>query len=248
MAVALLAGLFPSPLAWGAGKEFHAPPDLPPAAVQAPPSAPWLNASATELVRNGGFEQGLSFWNTWIQPGSMGDWFYSSGNVTPQSGLLIPGPPIGTRQGIADMVGPGTEILYQDVAIPPLASAELNLIIWYRNVADSFANAPGLDYTISPNQQFRIDIMDPEAPEIDTGSGVLLNVFQTDPSMPLMQPYMALNANLDQFAGQTIRIRLAVAANLYFCPVGVDAVSILAEVPVPATATSWGMAKARYRR
>jgi hypothetical protein len=146
------------------------------------------------------------------------------------------------------MVGPGTEILYQDITIPPLASAQLNLIMWYRNVADSFATSPGLDYTVTPNQQIRIDIVDPGAPEPDTGSGVLLIVFQTDASMPLVQSYTVLTANLDQFAGQTIRLRFAVAANLFYCPVGIDAVSILAETPVPSSATSWGATKARYRR
>src|SRR5207248_4377598 len=71
----------------------------------------------------------------------------------------------------------GTHILYQDVAIPPNAtSILLQFRLYYENFAeenaqrqggftDPFAN-PTLDYSNfnNPNQQIRVDIMNPAAP------------------------------------------------------------------------------------
>jgi len=144
------------------------------------------------------------------------------------------------------MTGPGTHILYQDVTIPPLATAQLNLVLWYNNYASLFASPATLDFNVFPNQQFRIDIMNPAAAIDDVGAGVLLNVFATGPASPFAIGYTPISANLNAFQGQTIRLRFVEVDNQLWFNVGVDAVSIQAEPLVPVMPATWGSLKALY--
>ena len=208
------------------------------------PASPWMTPAAVELVTNGGFETGGLGWSTVIA--GSGQWFVLSGTVAPISGSTIPGPPEGTFQAVVDQSGPGTNILYQDVTIPAGSTATLNFILWYANQAGAFANPPSLDFAVTPNQQFRVDIMDPSAAPDDMGAGILLSVFATVPGDPLSIPYTPISANLDAFAGQTVRLRFAEVDNQFFFTVGVDAVSIQAEPIVPAAVASWGSIKSLY--
>jgi len=75
-----------------------------------------------------------------------------------------------------------------------------------------------------PNQQFRVDIMDPSADDFDVGSGVLANVYQTQPGDPLQSGYDNIVFNLDAFGGQTVRLRFAEVDNSGNFNVGVDGV------------------------
>lgn len=82
----------------------------------------------------------------------------------------------------------------------------------------------------SPNQQFRADIMDPAADTFDVGSGVLANVYQTDPGDPTESGYATVTFDLAEFAGQTVRLRFAQVDNQLNFQVGIDAVGVLLPV------------------
>ena len=64
------------------------------------------------------------------------------------------------------------------------------------------------------NQQFRIDVMKPEAPlESLDPADVLRTVFATKPGDPLSMTPTRVTANLSAFAGQTVRLRIANAVH-----------------------------------
>jgi hypothetical protein len=212
-----------------------------------PPVMPWMAPQAIELVVNGGFESGPAGWTILDEAGGSGSWYITSALAGPVSGLPLAAPPEGVMQAASDQTGPGSHIMFQDVAIPALSTATLNLVIWYVNSAVAFYDPASLSYNTIPNQQFRIDIMNPAAPIDDLGAGVLLNVYKTTPINPPTLPYTPISANLNAFAGQTIRLRFTEVDNQLYFNVGVDAVSIEAEPIVPAVANTWGAIKHAYR-
>jgi hypothetical protein len=216
----------------------------PPVKIGPKPSSPWMTPAAVELITDGGFEAGGLGWSV-INNGN-GQWFVLTGTTAPISLFTIPAPPEGTFQAVVDQGGPGSHILYQDVTIPAGSTATLNFILWYSNQATGFANPPSLDPNVIPNQQFRVDILDPNAAPDDMGAGILQSVFVTVVNSPNVISYTPISANLDAFAGQTIRLRFAEVDNQFFFTVGVDAVSIQAEPIVPATVASWGSLKSLY--
>ena len=192
-----------------------------------------FGAHATELVLNGSFEanggvgsQTFANWTVQKQPGSQGGFFAQAGVVAPVTPFTVPPPPLGSFTAMSDQSGPGSVVLYQDVSIPSGASALLSLRLLIQNQANDFSTPATLDYTTIPNQQARVDIMDPAAPLFDVGAGVLRNLFITSTSSPQTQGYLVVAADLSAYAGQTIRIRVAEVDNQQGLNVGVDAVSI----------------------
>ena len=186
-----------------------------------------LQMMASELVVNGSFETGnFTGWNVAVQPGSTGDWLVYSGTTAPISEFTIPAPPEGHYAAVCDQFDVTSAVLYQDVTIPKGRTA-LGYTYYYRNLNGSFDNPPTLDIIVIPNQQVRIDIMDPaSAPFSVSPSDVLLNLLETPPGSPInVNPTMA-NFDISEFAGRTIRIRFADADNQFFLTFGVDGVSI----------------------
>ena len=62
---------------------------------------------------------------------------------------------------------------------------ECSVLVYYENSRSVRArNGPDLSYLTDPNEQARIDIMDPAAEAFDVGAGVLSNLFQTNPGDP----------------------------------------------------------------
>jgi hypothetical protein len=233
-----------------AGAASYGAPPVPPPNVTFGnrPETPWMSPQTVELITNGGFESGGLGWFAYDQPGSAGNWFLVGGPGSgPLSGLPYPAPAQGALQAMTDMTGPGSHILYQDVTIPALATATLNLVLWYNNSSVVFETPPTLDFNAGPNQQFRIDIMNPAAPLDDVGAGVLQSVFATSAVSPLTLGYTLITANLNAFAGQTIRLRFAEVDNQLWFNVGVDAISIQAEELTPVHPATWGSLKGRYR-
>jgi hypothetical protein len=249
MALTLVLTLTPAHPAVAGGTTYGPPSSpLPEFNAGELPETPWMSPQAIELIVNGGFESGSplpSGWTT-VEAGQ-GRWFQLGGPGTgPLSGMPFPAPAQGSLQMMTDMTGGGRHILYQDVTIPPLATASLNLVLWYTNYAN-FVSQPHLDYTtFIPNQQFRIDIMNPAAAIDDVGAGVFLNVFATGPASPSAIGYTPISADLNAFQGQTIRLRFVEVDNQHYLNVGVDAVSIQAEPLVPTRPATWGELKARY--
>jgi len=116
--------------------------------------------------------------------------------------------------------------------------------VYYQNFAGDFVIGDGLTLNAT-NQQYRVDIMDPDALPYDTGAGVLLNLFQTLPSDPQALGYTTINFDLTPFAGTTVRIRAAVVVTNGVLNGPIDAVSCIDEGPVPTTVvptlSEWGL-------
>src|SRR4029450_1415629 len=65
-----------------------------------------------------------------------------------------------------------------------------------------------------PNQQFRIDLIDPTAPIDSVADGdVLVNVFRTSTTDPTSLAPPAVSVDLSAWAGETVRLRLAQTDN-----------------------------------
>jgi hypothetical protein len=104
------------------------------------------------------------------------------------------------------------QILYQDLTLPPVGSAvRLHLLAYYSSRAPIVA-PDSLDVTTTENEQYRIDVMKPGAPIDSVAPGdVLVNVFRTPTGAPLSMGPTLEASDLSAFAGQVVRLRLAVA-------------------------------------
>ena len=98
------------------------------------------------------------------------------------------------------------------------------------SIADEALQLPNGEF--QENQQFRIDVMKPDAPlESLDPADILRTVFATKPGdRPTMAP-RNLTANLSAFAGQTVRLRIANTVTEEVFNAGVDAVSIASGAP-----------------
>lgn len=204
-------------------------------------------AEAATVV-NGGFESGtLNGWNVY-RANSFGDWFAYQGTETPiganrkkQSlgrGEPVQPPPQGTYAAVTDEIEPDTLILYQDVVLEPGFDHQLSLVAYYDaykpiaiptpdtlSIADEALLLPNGGF--QENQQFRIDVVKPDAPlESLEPADVLRTVFATKLGDRLTMAPKKLTANLSAFAGQTVRLRIANVATGEVFNAGVDAVSI----------------------
>jgi hypothetical protein len=151
----------------------------------------------------------------------------------------------------------GAHVLYQDFTIPTTATQVLLTYSLYVNNNDPLntvgwtnpATTPALDFfpnqvpsQQTPNQQVRVDIMDPNANLFDVnagpGGGVLLNLFQTEPGDPRVfgyivnpetaSPTLTMTINLSAFKGRTIRLRIGEVNNQGKLIVGLDNVKVQA--------------------
>jgi len=202
-------------------------------------------AGAANVV-NGNFETGnLEGWHAHSATG-FGDWFAYTGTDAPISGEVKEGgskatrppykvaaPPQGKYAAIADQLDPDTLVLYQDIALAPDAKHQLSLQAFYSSnkplavpTPDTLSTDPAVIGS-QPNQQFRIDLMKPEAPleSIEPGD-ILRTIFSTAVGDPAAMPPRRITANLTPFAGQTVRLRVAVAAGKEALNGGIDEVSV----------------------
>lgn len=179
------------------------------------------------VVRNGGFETGtLAGWRT-SELGNPGDgWTAGSGTRSPASGFLIPAPQSGKWQAVADQIGPGSHVLYQDIAV---ADGELGiaLTLWYDNRNGAFFTPRTLSPVFQANQQLRVDIVRPGAPIRSMAPGdILATLFRTRVGDPASIAPRVLRQDLSRFEEQTVRLRIAEVDNQFFFQVGVDAVRV----------------------
>jgi hypothetical protein len=173
-----------------------------------------------------------------------GNWFAYAGTDAPIGSNRpnpadpVQPPPQGAFAAIADQANPDTMILYQDVALEAGRSHQLSLLAYYDSyspiaipnpdtlsVSDEALRLPNGKFR--RNQQFRIDVIRPEAPlESLDPADLLRTVFATKLGDSLSMPPTRLTAGLNAFAGQTVRIRIAVTVTEEVLNAGVDAVSI----------------------
>jgi hypothetical protein len=158
----------------------------------------------------------------------VGSWVVQTGESSPVQGFQVSPPTDGTYAGMTEQTGPGTQLLYQDIVVPhgkPVLTFDLQLV----NSAEDGYFSPNtllIDPQFTPNQQFRMDIMDPRAPIEDVGAGVLRKVYQTQPGDPAITPYQTIQASLAEFAGRTVRLRFAVVVNRNNLDAGIDRVIV----------------------
>lgn len=207
---------------------------------------PLLYAAAGELVSNGSFEinngtatSGFSGWSTYVQPGSNADggFLAQTGVLAPLTPFSTPLPPDGSFAAMTDQNGPGSYILYQDVALPAGSHPQLSARIYVGNEAPDFHAPATLDYTNVPNQQARFDVVNPGGALTDLGAGVLQNIYKSQPGDAAMSGYVTVSADLSAYAGTTVRLRFSEVDNLEGLLFGIDSVSIHDSSDV-ATSTS----------
>ena len=205
-------------------------------------------------VVNGNFETGtLKGWHAYRATG-FGDWFAYKGTEAPFSGKQfaepVQEPPQGTYAAITDEVDPDTLVLYQDVALEPEATHRLSITAYYNSYEPISIPTPdtlSVDSEVlagQANQQYRIDVMKPEAPlESLNPADILATVFQTVPGDPEELKPTRLTANLTPFAGQTMRLRIANTSHKKTFNAGIDDVAIASSGPGAAKKGSGGSNK-----
>lgn len=199
-----------------------------------------------QIIENGSFETGdFTGWTVVQEQFSGGDWFVYSGTTAPLSPFTILPPPDGQFAAVTDQTNPSSQVLYQDIDVPAGLDELCSVIVYYENRAEDtlFASPSDLSFQTIPNQQVRIDIMDPSAGDFDVGAGVLLNVFQTGPGDPISLGYTTLDFDLTPFRGTTVRFRAAEVDNQGVFNFSIDNLtcgggSVSTNIP---TLGEWGM-------
>jgi hypothetical protein len=199
------------------------------------------SASAAGFV-NGGFETGtLAGWSVYTS-GPAAEWRVAEAEGEGAEGQPL-GPPFDGRYAAVSKqgVGGGTAILYQDIALEPAATDLLRMTFGYTSETRLVIPRPDSLDTEPPNhnQQVRIDVMKPTAPIDSVAPGdILATVFASSESEnavesgePSLEP-QRFSVDLSALAGQTVRLRIAVAANEKGLLAEVDAVSV-ASTPLP---------------
>jgi hypothetical protein len=179
--------------------------------VAATLGAPGVASAAT--VVNAGFETGdLTGWTT-VETGS-GSWDVYSGTTT-AGGLTVGAPPEGTYAVATHQFGPGSHILYQDVALAAGASHTLKLSLYWYNLSGFVTPVtPTLDWASGSIQQLRVDVTDPAAAADSVApADLLMPVFQSQPTDANTHTAADVTADLSAFAGRTVRIRIAESDN-----------------------------------
>jgi hypothetical protein len=216
------------------------------------------NASAAiELIANGDFSAALAGWTVFDQPGGDGTWFDSVvGASSPTSGFPTSALGVGgaTPLGgyaVTDQGGPGAHALEQSFFVPGVASSVILTFDMFAN--DQSGSGPvvdpaGLDFTAMANQHARVDILSAGSAPLDTGAGVLLNLFTgNDPAGSNPNPFTRYIVDITAIvgAGGLYDLRFAEVDNLLFFQMGVDNVSVLytprddGAVPEPMTLAVW---------
>ncbi len=212
------------------GRHFHAPASSPKktAATAAVPLIP----TPTDPIVNGGFEAdpyALTGWTVLDFPESAGTWLVQSGDYAPISVAPVAPPPEGTQAAMADEEGPASSVLFQDFVVPPASAITFQMA--YYNWAEEWdiPYPESLDQRIDrPNQQIRVDVMDPAADPFDVGAGVLKNIFIPTPgTTPFYSDYKTYGASLGEYSGQLVRIRFEQTDNMFYQQLGVDEVKVL---------------------
>ncbi len=240
--VTLLAAVFLGLVA-GESKLYAQTPAYGSSGQKSPDTPPPPSPSA--VANNGSFETGtFAGWGVSNPCGStIGNWFVYSGTTSPVSNFTIPAPPAGAFAAVTDQVGPGTHILFQDIALEAGSSHTLTMTLYFNN--RHTANITPADFNLdcsnsagNPNQQFRVDIIRPGALLTTVSPADILQTIFWTANLPTTQLSMAPTpfvADLSAFAGQTVRLRFAEVDNQFFYQAGVDNVQLTSQPQLAGT-------------
>jgi hypothetical protein len=186
------------------------------------------DVSAEARVLNSGFEIGdFSRWNRANQPGGFGDWFVYSGTTSPDSGFRIAAPPQRKFAATTDQTGAGSHVLYRDIHLKRNMKYELSFYLYYHNFANRFFTPSTLSYTVDRNQQYRVDLLKPNANPFSVNSNAILRrLFRTDVGDPNTRGPQLHTYNISRYAGKTVRLRFAEVDNQLFFLASVDRVRL----------------------
>ena len=183
-----------------------------------------VNASATQLISNGGFETGLSGWTVTSSAGSGGSWFAGTGLSTPLTGNPTVGPFSGTGYAVTDQFGPGVNALSQNYTVP---GGTTSLTLTFDMFVNDWAPSTG---TANSN----VLILGAGGNPV-TGAGTALVSADTLVTGGVPNPYVGYNFAVTGFVpGDTYELVFRETDTLYNMNVGVDNVSLNA-VPEPSS-------------
>jgi len=206
------------------------------------------SVQATELLTNGNFETGsFAGWTVTDLAGGTGSWFIDTpGTTSPVSTFATAANATGgSFYAVTDQTGPGTHALAQSFTIAAGASSVIFSFQMFANDQSGVpgVNAAGLDHTAIPNQHSRVDLLTGAATAFDTGAGVLANFYLGSDGSLTASPYTSYSFDITALvaAGGTYQVRFAETDNQLFYHMGVDNVSVTAQVPEPATLALLGL-------
>lgn len=197
-----------------------------------------VKADWVQLITNGGFESGdFTGWTETNQAGGSGSWYLSSSTYSPLSGYQTPGPASGGFYAMTDQTGPGSHVLTQTFTVVAGSSVTLSFDM-FSNDHDGGPYSPGgsndLNYTVSPNEHARVDILTASASPFDITSGVVDNLYDSASIVSSgTNPWVHYSFDITSAvaAGGTFQIRFAEVDNQSYLQQGIDNVSILEQTP-----------------
>jgi hypothetical protein len=144
---------------------------------------------------------------------------------------------VGPYVAATEYGGSDTAILAQTFALPTAAKLNLSLYLFYESETPTVVPTPDTLF-VKPfgggdNQQVRVDVLKANAPlESLSPNDILATLYASPSGGPEVLGPTLLSADLSQFAGQTVTLRIANAVSEREMKVGVGAVS-LAATPLP---------------
>jgi len=188
-----------------------------------PETTPISGGSCNAGLQNGNFETGtFAPWTECDQSGSSGS-FYINGNGAPSpiEGNSIPVNGAGGNWiALTDQGGPGSHVFYQQFASSACSSVSFDFF------ACSYAPfyCCGLDYTVEPTQNYRVDILSSVGNPFDTTAEVVLQM--NFPLADTNNAWVHETFDISSLPPGTYYLRFGECDNQLFFNVGVDNVVI----------------------
>lgn len=168
-----------------------------------------------------------------------------------EGGLAVTLPAaVGPFVATTSYVGTDTSFLWQEVQLPPASDLSLSLYLFYRSTTPMAIPSPDTLFAKDEggepggNQQVRVDVLKANAPlESLSPNDILATLYASPAGGPEVLEPTLLSADLSQFAGQTVTLRIADAVSDGPMEVGDGAVSLTA-TPLPPPSAPAAVAEA----